>query len=217
MVEHDLAKVGVAGSSPVSRSNAMMRRSTSLNLLLFAAFLVAVPAAAGLPRRAPPPRHGPALVPGDKVPTVTGYGLDGKETQVSYAAAKLTVVNFWATWCVPCREEMPALEKLRTSHPGSDLQVIGALMEPTATADDVEIVLLWTGADYRIVALPEGAADGWGGITLIPTTFLVGSDGKLVRKFVGTDEKSVQAIAKDVADYLAGRPLGNPYIPPSTK
>ena len=67
---------------------------------------------------------------------------------------------------------------------------------------------------YRIVAVPPGATDAWGGLTLIPTTFLVDGQGKLVRKFVGTDDKAIAALTKDVGDYLAGRPLGNPYIPP---
>jgi hypothetical protein len=52
-------------------------------------------------------------------------------------------------------------------------------------------------------------------LTLVPTTFLVDGEGKLVRKFVGTDEKGIEALAKDVANFLAGKPLGNPYIPPS--
>ena len=219
MVEHDLAKVGVAGSSPVSRSNTTMRRTTSL--LLLAATLVALPAAAqSAPRRKPPPpvRYGAALVPGDKAPTVSGYGLDGKEVQVSYAAAKLTVVNFWATWCVPCRGEMPALEKIRAAHPEpGSLQVVGALLNDPATVEEVKAVIDETGVTYGILAVPEGTGNAWGGLTLVPTTFLVDGEGKLVRKFVGTDENAVQAMAKDVGDFLAGRPLGKPYRPPSTK
>ena len=214
MVEHDLAKVGVAGSSPVSRSSVTMRRSTVLLLILAAT--LALPGVAGPPRRQAPPRPGPALAPGDIVPPVEGYGLDGRQSVVSYAGAKLTVVNFWATWCVPCREEMPALEKIHKAH-DSGLQVIGALINDPATVEEVQAALTDTGATYRVVALPEGAGHAWGGITLVPATFLIDRDGKLVRKFVGTDEAAVKAMAKDVDDYLAGRPLGNPYIPKSTQ
>ena len=219
MVEHDLAKVGVAGSSPVSRSNATMRRPTSF--LLLAATLLALSATAQTgPRHKPPPRvrYGAALAPGDKVPAVSGYGLDGKEAQVSYAAAKLTVVNFWATWCVPCRAEMPALEKIRAAHPESGgLQVVGVLLNDPATVEEVRTVIAETGVTYAILAVPEGTENAWGGLTLVPTTFFIDGEGKLVRKFVGTDEKAVQAMAKDVDDFLAGRPLGNPYLPPSTR
>jgi thiol-disulfide isomerase/thioredoxin len=191
-----------------------MLRSTLL-LLLASAALAATAASAGPMRRAPATRYGPALVPGDKVPAVVGTTLDGKETAVAYADAKLTVVNFWATWCVPCRQEMPALEKIRANHEREGLQLIGALLFDESTPEQVASAVSESGARYRIVAVPAGTTDAWGGLTLVPTTFLVDGEGKLVRKFVGTDEKGIEALAKDVANFLAGKPLGNPYIPPS--
>ncbi|HJQ99327.1 MAG TPA: TlpA disulfide reductase family protein [Candidatus Polarisedimenticolaceae bacterium] len=190
-----------------------MPRPTS-GLLLLAALAVTA-ASAGPFRKSPVTHYGPALIPGDTVPAVSGTDLEGKESAVSYAAAKLTLVNFWATWCVPCREEMPALEKLRSAHEGAGLQIVGALLFDETTPEQVAEAVKDSGVTYRIVAVPPGATNAWGGLTLIPTTFLVDGQGKLVRKFVGTDEKSIAALTKDVGDYLAGRPLGNPYIPPS--
>jgi|RhiMethySRZTD1v2_1073278.scaffolds.fasta_scaffold10825_9 thiol-disulfide isomerase/thioredoxin len=189
-----------------------MPRSRLLSTL---ALLAATAAFAGPFNRSAPTHYGPALIPGDEVPRITGSDLEGKETAVSYAASKLTLVNFWATWCVPCREEMPALEKLRAAHANDGLQIVGALLYDETTPEQVAEAVKDSGVAYRIVAVPPGATDAWGGLTLIPTTFLVSGEGKLVRKFVGTDEKGMAAMAKDVGDYLAGRPLGNPYIPPS--
>jgi hypothetical protein len=110
---------------------------------------------------------------------------------------------------------MPALEKLGAAHAKDGFQIIGALLYDETTPEQVADAVKDSGVTYRIVAVPPGATDAWGGLTLIPTTFLVSGEGKLVRKFVGTDEKGMAAMAKDVGDYLAGRPLGNPYIPPS--
>jgi thiol-disulfide isomerase/thioredoxin len=190
-----------------------MARSTSRLVPLVAA-LLATAASAG-PFQRSTTHYGPALIPGDKVPSVTGKDLEGKDTAVDYAGAKLTLVNFWATWCVPCRQEMPALEKLRAAHAQDGLQIIGALLYDETTPEQIADTVKESGVAYRIVAVPPGATDAWGGLTLIPTTFLVSGEGKLVRKFVGTDAKVIAAITKDVGDFLAGRPLGNPYIPPS--
>jgi len=191
-----------------------MPRSASRILLVLAA-VVATAASAAPIRRTPARHYGPALIPGDTVPAVSGKDLEGKDAAVSYAGAKLTLVNFRATWCEPCRQEMPALEKLRSAHAGDGLQVIGALLYDETTPEQVAQAVEDSGVTYRIVAVPPGATDAWGGLTLIPTTFLVDGQGKLVRKFVGTDDKAIAALTKDVGDYLAGRPLGNPYIPPS--
>ena len=187
-----------------------------LRFLLATAVLAVTAVSAGPVRRTAPTTHyGPALVPGDAVPAIAGMGLDGKEAAVSYAGAKLTLVNFWATWCVPCREEMPALEKLRAANADGGFQIIGALLYDETTPEQVVQAVKDSGVTYKIVAVPPGATDAWGGLTLIPNTFLVSGEGKLVRKFVGTDPKILAAITKDVGDYLAGRPLGNPYIAPS--
>ena len=191
-----------------------MPRST-FRLLLATAALAATTASAGPFSRTSATHYGPALIPGDKVPVVAGKDLEGKETTVDYASGKLTLVNFWATWCVPCRQEMPALEKLRSAHAKDGLQLIGALLYDESTPEQIADAIKESGVGYRIVAVPPGATDAWGGLTLIPTTFLVNGEGKLVRKFVGTDEKGIAAMTKDVGDFLAGRPLGNPYIPPS--
>jgi thiol-disulfide isomerase/thioredoxin len=191
-----------------------MPRST-FRLLLATAALAATTASAGPFSRSSPTHYGPALIPGDKVPAVAGKDVEGKETAVDYAGAKLTLVNFWATWCVPCRQEMPALEKMQAAHAKDGLQLIGALLYDESTPEQITDAIKESGVTYRIVAVPPGATDAWGGLTLIPTTFLVNGEGKLVRKFVGTDEKGIAAMTKDVGDFLAGRPLGNPYIPPS--
>ena len=120
LVEHDLAKVGVAGSSPVSRSSPRGPRVVALLALLLS--LAASRADAQL-----------ALAPGDPAPTLAAVTIEGEAFRADWTASALTVVNFWATWCEPCREEMPALQKLSEAHASEGLSVVGVMLDRDAT------------------------------------------------------------------------------------
>jgi thiol-disulfide isomerase/thioredoxin len=156
-----------------------------------------------------------ALAPGDEVRPVYVLNLDGTESEVSWAGSKLTLVNLWSTWCVPCREEMPGLEKIHAGHPASDLTVLGVVVMDHAPVSAVKSAADAAKATYRIVVDSEKDTQrAFGGVATVPTSFLVDSKGTILRKFVGTSPKQLEALSKDVDDVLAGRPLGAPYLPP---
>ena len=107
----------------------------------------------------------------------------GGEIDLSSLRGKTVLVNFWATWCPPCREEMPSLSRLAQSFDPQSFEVV------TVSVDDgwepVEKFLAAPRTPYR-VALDEGAkVSRTYGTTKYPESYLVDRDGKLRLKFVG--------------------------------
>jgi thiol-disulfide isomerase/thioredoxin len=107
----------------------------------------------------------------------------GGEVDLSSLRGKTVLVNFWATWCPPCREEMPSLSRLAQSFDPQSFEVV------TVSVDDgwepIEKFLAAPRTPYR-VALDEGAkVSRTYGTTKFPESYLVDRDGKLRLKFVG--------------------------------
>ena len=193
-----------------------MRRATIRVAAIAALALCAGTLQAGplRPRQPAPPVYGIALAPGDRVGTIDALDLHGKPASIDFAAAKLTLVNFWATWCQPCRVEMPALEKIRARRQKKGLNVVGVVVQDAATAAEIRQAADEAKVAYTVVQGGVTVERAWGGINLLPTTFLVDPKGTILRKYVGTTPEQVRALGRDVDDYLAGRPLGKPYVPP---
>jgi len=155
-----------------------------------------------------------ALAPGDLVRSVYVIDLDGRTAEVGWAGPKLTLVNLWSTWCVPCRDEMPAIEKIHESHPPTDLAVVGVVVMDRASLTEIKAAADAAKVTYRVAADAEKDTQrAFGGVSTVPTSFLLDGKGTILRKFVGTSPKQMEAVAKDIDDVLAGRPLGAPYLP----
>jgi thiol-disulfide isomerase/thioredoxin len=191
-------------------------------LLVFAAVVAcasaaraAAPPRAAAPAPAPTPvRYGAALAPGDIVPPLKALALDGTPQTVAWSDGKLTLVNFWATWCTPCRQEMPELQAIHAARDKDGLRVVGVVVQDRAGGDDIAAAANAAKARYRLLWGGPEVEVAWGGVSILPTTFLIDPHGSIVRKYVGTNADEIAALTKDVDDYLAGRPLGDPYMPP---
>ncbi len=118
-----------------------------------------------------------------EIPSLTMTTLDGKTITNKDLAGKVTIVNFWATWCAPCRAEIPDLVKLQEQYK-DHLLIIGVLSE-----DDPGDHVLKFAADYKmnypIVVETKELTDAFPGIFALPTTFMVGPDLKMMQKHVG--------------------------------
>ena len=99
---------------------------------------------------------------------------------------KVVLVNFFATWCPPCKAEIPHLNNLRQKYSGQ-FEVVGVLLEQNKDADQLNAFIDEFAVQYPIVNSSENfnLAKVVGGVKSIPTMFMYGKDGKLIQKYVG--------------------------------
>ena len=121
-------------------------------------------------------------------PEFNGRMTDGREVSLASLQGKVVLLNFWATWCLECRPEMPALERLHREFSAQGLAVIGInAREGTATIRDYAKEL---GLTFPVILDPSGKINSTYGVIGLPTTFLIARDGRAVALAVGTREWS---------------------------
>jgi thiol-disulfide isomerase/thioredoxin len=109
--------------------------------------------------------------------------LDGKPVSTAQLRGKVVIVNFWATWCPPCRAEIPDLIALQNKYKDG-LQVIGVSVDDDASPEEVKAFAKKFGMNYPIV-MGGSIAKEYGGIPALPTSFVVNKDGGVVQKHMG--------------------------------
>jgi thiol-disulfide isomerase/thioredoxin len=120
--------------------------------------------------------------------------LDGKEVSLSQMKGKVVLVNFWATWCEPCRVEIPWLIEMQQKYGAKGFTVLGIAMDdegrsvvaPFVQKERFEVA----GGDkaqmnYPIVIGNDAAADKFGGLFGYPTSVLIDKDGKQIKRITG--------------------------------
>lgn len=154
-------------------------------------FLVAAPAAPAAPDiaqlRPPPPRSAvqPDLI-GTRRPDIEMPDVHGRPRSLDEWQGQVLVINFWATWCAPCREEMPMLVDLQRELGERGLQVLGVAMDEVAavkafaTEFGVDYPLMAGGAEVMTLVREYGNQVG-----AIPYTAVVGRDGRIVQLQAG--------------------------------
>ena len=125
--------------------------------------------------------------PGEPFPKLDLPALDGPPLQLGDFRGRVLVLNVWATWCAPCREEMPSLQRLSERFPPERLAVVGMTVdEDTNLAREF---LIKYGIRFPVVSDPAGAvAEGLLGVVGYPDTFIVTPDGTLAERVTGGRE-----------------------------
>lgn len=124
------------------------------------------------------PLHANDLVVGRPAPPITLNTLDGKHIALTDLRGKVVIVTFWATWCVPCREELPLLSRYAHAHAHDGLMVLGFSLDGS---DDLSKVRDVAGTlDFPVGLLGDPHVPGYGRIWHLPVSFVVGRNGLLV-------------------------------------
>jgi peroxiredoxin len=123
----------------------------------------------------------------DTVRDVELRAVTGAPIKLSDYSGKVTVLNLWATWCRPCRSEIPELVKLHKEFHSKGLEVVGLSTEnPDATVDDVRRFVSEFKMNYRVGwAPPEVSLTLMQERNAIPQSFVISRDGRILKRFVG--------------------------------
>jgi len=119
-----------------------------------------------------------------QAPNFTLESLDGKNLSLSDLRGKAVLLNFWATWCGPCKIETPWLVELQKEYGSQGLQVVGIAMDDSGK-DDIEKFAKDMGVNYPVLLGKEAVGDAYGGVPALPESFFIGRNGKIVERIIG--------------------------------
>lgn len=136
-------------------------------------------------------------------PDFTLQSIDGKTVRLSDFRGKAVVLNFWATWCGPCKIEMPWFVDLQKQYGPAGVQFLGVAMDDASSKDIAEFAQSMK-VNYPILIGKEAVGDAYGGVQFLPETFYVDRNGKIVDKAFGL--KGRGEIEDDIKK-IVGQPL----------
>ncbi len=130
---------------------------------------------------------------GTAAPAFVAHALDGREVKLQDFKGKVLVLNVWATWCEPCRYEMPALERLHQQLASKGVVVLGVSIDVALgqsdgfgnMGGDVSAFVKEYNLTFPIAVDPSQTIKQQYGITGLPTTFIIGKDGRVIEKRLG--------------------------------
>jgi peroxiredoxin len=131
----------------------------------------------------------PRLTQSTLAPDFSLESLDGKTLRLSDLRGKAVLLNFWATWCGPCKIEMPWFVDLQKQYGSQGLQIVGVAMDD-ASKEDISKFAKEMGVNYPILIGKESVGDQYGGVPALPESFLISRDGKIVDKIIGLRGKA---------------------------
>lgn len=162
-------------------------------ILGFLAIAVAIMLTA--PRFLKPRHHGdlPAIAAsGHLAPDFELKDINGKMVKLSDFRGKAVVLNFWATWCPPCKTEIPWFEDLQNRYGSQGLAVVGVALDDSSESDIAEFAKEMK-MNYPVLLGKEETSDLYGGVDALPTTFYIDRNGKIITTVPGlADRKEIE-------------------------
>lgn len=123
---------------------------------------------------------------GQLAPGFSVSRLDGQEVKLADYKGKVVFLNFWATWCAPCKEEMPSMERLYQKMKGKPFEILAVSVDQGDSQPLIQEFLKTTPVSFPIFRDPEqGISKKQYRTTGVPESFIIGKDGKLVKRVIG--------------------------------
>lgn len=176
-----------AGQRPPKRSNPTTRgflAGAIFALVAFSAILLFVSKRSEVPPETPAPLRAATDPSTPIAPDFTVVDLDGKVFRLSDLRGQPIVVNFWATWCPPCRAEIPTFIELQQKYGPQGLRIVGIAMDEEGR-DIVVPFVKANGINYLVALQNPDVVQRYGGVENLPTTFYIGRDGRIVQTVTG--------------------------------
>jgi thiol-disulfide isomerase/thioredoxin len=124
----------------------------------------------------------------------------GKTVRLSDYAGKVVIIDFWATWCPPCRAEVPDFVRLQSKYRDQGLVILGLSLDENGEKLVRDFANEYN-VNYPMLLANPGTATQFGGIVGIPTTFVLDRKGRIVQKFIG--QTSLKTFEETVTPLLA--------------
>jgi len=141
---------------------------------------------------------------GGAAPRLELRELDGREHRLSDYRGSVVLVNFWATWCAPCRDEMPSIQRLKEQLSGKSFVVLAVnLDEPESR---IRKFLAEMAVDFVVLLDPgKHAARAWNA-RVLPASFVVGTDGRIRYSLVGETRWDQDGVVDRISVLLPSKP-----------
>jgi thiol-disulfide isomerase/thioredoxin len=146
------------------------------------------------------PALNPGEVKGKVAPDFVLQDLQGKQVKLSDFRGKAVLLNFWATWCGPCKVEMPWFVELQKQYGPQGLEIVGVALDDSGK-DAIEKYAKEMGVNYTILQGQDSVGDAYGAIGL-PTSYFIDRDGKIIDSASGLVSRS--EIEENIKKALAG-------------
>jgi thiol-disulfide isomerase/thioredoxin len=130
-----------------------------------------------------------AKLRGKTAPGFTLSTLDGKKVSLADYKGRPVLINFWATWCAPCKIEMPWFEELRKQYAAQGFEILGLNADPDAGKDVIAKTAQKIGVTYPILLTDDKVQDAYGGVDYLPMSFYVDRNGTIVEATAGLSSK----------------------------
>ena len=152
-------------------------------------------------KKADTPATATGVEVGTRLPEYSAMNLDGSKFELASRKEKVVLLNIWATWCGPCRIEIPELQRIHNQYASKGFEVVGVSVDD----GDVQVVREFVAEQkmtYPIVLDPQGNLANTLQASMLPTSIMLDRDGKIVWKHIGLIEANDAALKEAIEKAL---------------
>jgi peroxiredoxin len=125
----------------------------------------------------------------DRAPDFELLSLGGSRVKLLDLRGQPVLLNFWATWCEPCRVEMPWLVEIDEKYRAQGLRIVGVSMDDSGAVQKVAAFAKEKGVKYQVLLGNSSTADAYGGVRFMPQSFFIDAEGKITKTTIGLTAK----------------------------